>query len=144
MSTRPGPAPARPESEAGSVTVFVVVMVFVVALLVGFVVDASGLLHARQRAAGIAREAARSAAQEIDRTSLTDQIWMVEQDAIAGARLYMAAAGCSDSQVVIVADSIEATCRYTYKPAVAGLFTTVVVTGSGLAQAAQTYEGIPK
>jgi Flp pilus assembly protein TadG len=119
-------------------------MVFVVALLVGFVVDASGVLHARQRAAGIAREAARSAAQEIDRASLTSQLGMAEQNAADNARAYMAAAGCDDGQVIIVADTIEVICHQTYRPTVAGFFTAVVVSGSATVQAAQTYEGIPK
>ncbi|MDR1386761.1 MAG: Tad domain-containing protein [Propionibacteriaceae bacterium] len=135
---------ARPSGEDGSVTAFVVLMVFLVALLIGFVVDASGVLHARQRAAGIAREAARSAAQEIDRASLTGQIGLTDRLAQDSARSYMAAAGCQDSQIVVVADSVQAVCHYVYQPTLAGLFTTVVVTGRATAQATHTFEGIPK
>lgn len=65
---RRGPVPgdARPAPERGSMSVFVVIFSGMVFLLAGLLVDGGAAINARLKAADIAEQAARAAADEID------------------------------------------------------------------------------
>lgn len=56
----------RGSSDAGSATTFTVVFAFFVIVLAGLLVDGGLAIHARQRAADIAEQAARAAADDVD------------------------------------------------------------------------------
>ncbi|GAA2085549.1 hypothetical protein GCM10009780_25570 [Actinomadura alba] len=57
---------ARPDRDRGTVAMFTVIFALFVILLAGLLVDGGLAIHARQRAADIAEQAARAAADDID------------------------------------------------------------------------------
>jgi len=63
---RPGSAAVRAPAERGSVTVFVVVFAIAVVFLLALILDGGGAMNAKQRAADIAGQAARAAADTIN------------------------------------------------------------------------------
>jgi Flp pilus assembly protein TadG len=117
----------------------------VVFFVVALVVDGSGLIQATQQADDIARSAARSAGQEIDRASLSGPLVVSHGAAIEAGQDFMSAAGClSTSTVTISDDMVEATCDLDYRPVFTGLLASTTVRGQGRSQAVHVYEGVPK
>ncbi|HEY3978593.1 MAG TPA: pilus assembly protein TadG-related protein [Streptosporangiaceae bacterium] len=72
LGTRERPARGRGEAERGSVAVFSVVFAVAVVFLTALIVDGGIALNARGRAADIAGQAARAAADDIDIAALRD------------------------------------------------------------------------
>ncbi|MDR0989842.1 MAG: hypothetical protein LBL92_00525 [Propionibacteriaceae bacterium] len=120
------------DREAGGITLYVVIFVVALLAVTGLVVDGSGRLQALERAADIAREAARTAAQNIDPGLGTNDLRINSAAAVEDGRAYLTQAGCLSGDVTVTAGSATATCIYTYD----GIFIplTFQVTGTGTAQ----------
>jgi Flp pilus assembly protein TadG len=73
MLTRAAPGRTPAAGDRGSATVFTAVFAIAVIFLLGLIVDGGIAMNARQRAADIAGQAARAAADHIDITALRDQ-----------------------------------------------------------------------
>ena len=67
------PGPGSQTGDRGSVTVFTVVFAIAVIFLLGLIIDGGIAMNAKQRAADIAGQAARAAADHIDVAALRDQ-----------------------------------------------------------------------
>jgi Flp pilus assembly protein TadG len=63
-------SPCPPGRDRGTVSIFTVIFALFVILLAGLLVDGGLAIHARQRAADIAEQGARAAADDIDLTDL--------------------------------------------------------------------------
>lgn len=67
MSTAPSPAEFRAGAgEHGTISMFTVIFALSVLVMAGLLVDGGLAIHARQRAADIAEQAARAAADQVD------------------------------------------------------------------------------
>lgn len=87
MTTRPG---SRPRRERGSVSVFVVFFGLTALALASLLVDLGNAVNAQERAADLAEQAARAAANAIDVTSLRSGNVVIDQ-----------ATACADAQALI-------------------------------------------
>jgi hypothetical protein len=70
-------------SDRGSVTLWLVVFAFTVLVLLGFVVDGGQYMNGRERAADIAQQAARAAADDLQTGSLRSGRFIINADACA-------------------------------------------------------------
>jgi len=103
------------DQRGASISVLAVFFALAVVLLMGLVVEGGALLNARQKAAGIAREAARTAGQELDAArSATGGGAVVQQAAATRAGLrFLRAAGASGTVTVSTAViTVTATIRW--------------------------------
>ncbi|NLD76321.1 MAG: pilus assembly protein [Acidimicrobiales bacterium] len=86
------PRDAR-QSERGSASVWMMTMALAAVLLVGLAVDATGQVHATQRAQSIAAEAARAAGQHLHSTAIRGETPLIDPaTAVAAAHAYLSAA----------------------------------------------------
>jgi hypothetical protein len=132
--------------DAGSVTLFVVVITIALLAAVGLVVDGGGKIRALERADEAAREAARAGSQMLDvpaavrGTSLTLDV----SSAARAARAYLDAAGV-DGTVTVSGQVVTVSTRATYRPvflAAAGVG-PLTVTGTASARPVSADEEVP-
>ncbi|MGK5730657.1 pilus assembly protein TadG-related protein [Streptomyces sp. URMC 124] len=129
-----GGGPGGPErfGDRGSGAAAVLVFALLFLALAAFVVDGGMSISQRERAADIAEQAARYAAQDIDVSALRDGGGAAPinyENCTARARTYMAEAGMSGPDVAAshctdASDSrqVEVEVRLTYRPVLTGLF----------------------
>jgi Flp pilus assembly protein TadG len=110
------PETDRRRDERGSISLYVVVIVFALFAAIGLVVDGGGKIRALQRAESVAAEAARVAGQAVDGGVAMEGLGG-RIDAVTArnaAREYLDAAGVEGSVVVVDPTTlrVETTTRY--------------------------------
>lgn len=133
----------RHPDERGSVTLWVAVMAIAFFLIVGLVVDGGGKIRATQEADAIAREAARSAGQSLNRTAQAEGNQTVTLNPAAArtaALKYLASAGATGT-VSVEGVTITVTAAVTYKPMFLTALGPMTVTGTATARTARVFEG---
>lgn len=105
----------RRPSDRGSYSLLAIVLAFIFLLLAGMVYDLGAKLRAGQRAGGIAAEAARAGAGQIDRDrAYGGGSFVVDRAAaVRASRAYLAAAGEDGSVTPAGADRIRVTVTVT-------------------------------
>jgi hypothetical protein len=130
----------RQDSEQGSVSLFLVVLLLAVFAVFGLVVDGGARLDAQRRATDQAEQAARAAAQAVNPTSLRNGTGTVTLDPVAArtaAARYLAAVGnITLTDVHVTGDTVTLRVTATVQPAVLSIIGlhTITVTGTGRAQ----------
>ncbi|WP_165988203.1 pilus assembly protein TadG-related protein [Streptomyces sp. YIM 98790] len=140
-------AAARRDRDRGSGAILVVLFAVVVLLLAAFVVDGGLSIASRERAADIAEQAARYAAQDIDEEALRAGDGSVAPinigncgarvaEFVAGIELTSAEISGSDCRQGAGPNQVEVFIDVTYRPVFGGLlFQTLTVTGTATAEA---------
>ncbi|SFB94467.1 pilus assembly protein TadG-related protein [Streptomyces aidingensis] len=133
--------------DRGSGAILVVLFAVVVLLLAAFVVDGGLSIASRERAADIAEQAARYAAQDINEDALRSGDGSVAPinfencdanvaEFVAGIELTSAEIDGHDCREGAAANEVEVTIDVTYRPVFGGLlFQTLTVTGTATAEA---------
>ncbi|MFE6904448.1 pilus assembly protein TadG-related protein [Streptomyces sp. NPDC057717] len=110
--------------DAGGVELFMPIMAIAIFVMLGLVVDGTGVLNGNSRATYAAQEAARAAGQQIDPgEAITGEALVVDPDAAAdAAQAYLDAEGL-DGDVVVSGDgkTITVTAHDSYDPLFASL-----------------------
>ncbi|MFE5687825.1 pilus assembly protein TadG-related protein [Streptomyces sp. NPDC057651] len=114
----------RERRDAGGVELFMPIMAIAIFVMLGLVVDGTGVLNGNSRATYAAQEAARAAGQQIDPgEAITGEAIVVDPDAAAGAAQdYLDAEGLNGD--VVVSDdgkTITVTVHDSYDPLFASL-----------------------
>ncbi|KLL10570.1 pilus assembly protein TadG-related protein [Protofrankia coriariae] len=129
----------RGERDAGTVTVFVVILFAAFVMFGGLIVDAGGALADKTNAMGIAQEAARAGAQKIDLTAFrrTGTVRLLPDPAVAAARSYLAQAGATGTATV-ADNTVTVTVTATHHTQLLGIvgLDALTVTGTGSAHPA--------
>ncbi|MDN5715652.1 MAG: pilus assembly protein [Janibacter sp.] len=127
----------RIESERGSVSIWVVTSAFVMIMLVGIAVDLGGKVYAQQNAQDVARQAARTAGQEIQvPTAVRGE--GVAADPSAGqqaAQRYLDASNMNGTATVVDSDTVHITTTDTYETTFLGIIGITGFTVHGEAEA---------
>ncbi|MFG3134276.1 pilus assembly protein TadG-related protein [Streptomyces tendae] len=114
----------RERRDAGGVELFMPIMAIAIFVLLGLVVDGTGVLNGNSRATYAAQEAARAAGQQIDPgQAITGEAIVVDPDAAAAAaQAYLDQEGL-DGEVVVSDDgkTITVTVNDSYDPLFASL-----------------------
>ncbi|MEU9072060.1 pilus assembly protein TadG-related protein, partial [Streptomyces sp. NPDC048306] len=109
----------RERRDAGGVELFMPIMAIAIFVLLGLVVDGTGVLNGNSRATYAAQEAARAAGQQIDPgQAITGEAIVVDPDAAAAAaQAYLDQEGL-DGEVVVSDDgkTITVTVNDSYDP----------------------------
>lgn len=128
---------ASDATERGSISVVVAVLAPSLFLLAGLVVDGGTAIAARQRAANVAEEAARIAANQVSIDSLRrdEPPQIVVAEAAAAAHQYLAQAGATGT-VLVGAAQVEVTATIKTPTILLGLidFDQFTVTGNATAR----------
>jgi len=112
--TRPRTTVGKPCGDAGQVTAMVVVMMTALILLAGLVLDGGLTLAARERALGLAQQAARAGAQAVNLAVYRQDGTLALQPAraVADARAYLASTG-SNGTVSVAGNTVTVTVSIT-------------------------------
>lgn len=136
----------RLDPEAGTVTVFAVLITTVVLMMAGLAVDVSGHIHAMQEARSVAREAARAGAQQVQVAPALRGIHAVTDagQAVGAANSYLAAAGVNGSAAATSPTTIRVEVTTTYSTRFLSVVGVNSLQASGHAQAriTRTLEGV--
>jgi len=126
--------------EDGQVTAFTVVMVTALLLVAGLVLDGGAALAAKVEAIGIAEDAARAGAQEIDLAAYraTGRVQLVPDRAVAAARTYLTTSGHTGTATV-TGDEVTVTVSTTIPTLLLGLAGVDDLTVSSQATAGAHY-----
>lgn len=133
-------------TDEGSVTVFVVVLFAAFIMFGGLILDAGGALTDKISAMGVAQEAARTGAQQLDLTLFrqTGTVRLLPDQAVTAARAYLAQAGATGSATVVdntITVAVTAD-HHTQLLGILGL-DTLTVTATGSAHPAPPTEAVP-
>jgi Flp pilus assembly protein TadG len=139
-------AALRTDADRGSGAAAVIIFAFLFLALAGFVVDGGLSISQRERAADIAEQAARYAAQDIDVEALRNgpagaKPQINFRNCPARVRDFAAAAGLTGGDLqsmrcsLATADRIEVTVDLTYTPILTGFFYSKPLTAHGTAAA---------
>ena len=109
------PTPSRDREAGGTSTLYAVILTVAIFAIVGLVVDGGAMLTAHQQADSIARQAARTAGQEIQ-VDPTSRRPAAAAKGLAAGRAYAHDHGCETSTVTISGPTITATCSIRYNP----------------------------
>ena len=106
---------ARRAGDSGSLTLFTVIVAIALLVAVGFIVDAGQKLQAAQTARGLAEEAARAGAEQINRSVAysTGQFVTDPAAAVAAAQAYLSQSGHTGSVTVAGNRTIQVTVTVT-------------------------------
>ncbi|MEW9527026.1 pilus assembly protein TadG-related protein [Microbispora sp. NPDC049125] len=115
---RPSGPPRPPAAERGSMSVFVVIFSVTVFLLAGLLVDGGAAMNARLKAADIAEQAARAAADQIDTERLRST---------GEVRLQAGNAVCGRAEEIVAAHDVDGVRMTDCAPGDAGADVTVGV-----------------
>jgi hypothetical protein len=89
--------PAPGTGDTGTVSFFVLGCVVAFFALAGLAFDGGGRIHQAERADAVAREAARAACEQVDRTALLSGAYQLNKDwAVQAGAAYVKAAGMQD------------------------------------------------
>ncbi|MCM3883136.1 pilus assembly protein TadG-related protein [Frankia sp. R82] len=127
-------------------TVFVVVLFAAFIMFGGLILDAGGALTDKISAMGVAQEAARTGAQQLDLTLFrqTGTVRLLPDQAVTAARAYLAQAGATGSATVVdntITVAVTAD-HHTQLLGILGL-DTLTVTATGSAHPAPPTEAVP-
>ncbi|TCJ34660.1 pilus assembly protein TadG-related protein [Parafrankia sp. BMG5.11] len=130
--------------DEGTVTAFVVVVAAAFVMFGGLILDTGGALADKTTAMGIAQEAARAGAQQLDLTTYrsTGTVRLMPDEAAGAARAYLAQAGATGT-VTIVDNTVTVTVTVTHHNQLLGIvgLDTLTVTGTGSAHPAPPAAG---
>ncbi len=130
-------------ADRGSGAAAVIIFASLFMVLAAFVIDGGLSISQRERAADIAEQAARYAAEDIDQGALRNNGTVVINYANCAARVRqfaqqsglsgpdVAASGCTDA----AADHVQVEIRLTYRPVLTGLFYNAPIEVHGTAKA---------
>jgi Flp pilus assembly protein TadG len=127
------------DRDAGSVTLFVVIVALGLLVLAGLVVDGGAKVRAAQRADRVAAEAARAAGQAVDATAILrgQAIRVDAAKALAAAQAHLRAAGVEGSASVTAGGSHVVVTTSARVPTIfLGLIGVPDLTAQGRAEAA--------
>lgn len=130
-------AERRQRAERGSISLFLVVMMFAVMAGFGLVVDGGRRLQAIEEATAAAQQGARVAGQQIDVSAMNLDGSAVILDgtaAVAAGNAAIAAVGAEGSVQVIDDDTVTATATVTKDTVFLSLFGISTVSGTGEAE----------
>ncbi|KPM50269.1 hypothetical protein ACG83_41365 [Frankia sp. R43] len=140
------PRPARRGRDEGTVTAFVVVLFAAFVMFAGLIVDAGGALADKSSAMGVAQEAARAGAQQLDLTVLRQggTVRLLPEQAVAAARSYLAQAGATGT-VTVVDNTVAVTVTAVHDNLLLGVvgLDTLTVTATGSAHPAPPVGAVP-
>ncbi len=130
--------------DEGAVTVFVVILAAAFVMFGGLILDAGGALADKTTAMGIAQEAARAGAQQLDLTAFRQSgaLRLRHDPAVAAAESYLAQAGASGTAAV-ADNTVTVTVTMTHHNQLLGIvgLDTLTVTGTGSAHPAPPAPG---
>jgi hypothetical protein len=128
------------------VTAFLVPLAAAVVMFAGLVVDGGLALAAKVEAIGVAQEAARAGAQEVDLAAFRDTgtVRLLPDQAAAAARRHLDQVGAAGT-VTVVGDTVEVTVTADYDTQLLGVLglRTLAVTGTGSAHPVPPPAGEP-
>ncbi|WP_239312240.1 pilus assembly protein TadG-related protein [Frankia sp. Cj3] len=129
----------------GTVTAFVVVVAAAFVMFGGLILDAGGALADKTSAMGVAQEAARAGAQQLDLTAFrsTGAVRLLPDQAVTAARAYLTQAGANGTATV-VDNTVTVTVTVTHHNQLLGIvgLDTLIVTGTGSAHPAPPAAGV--
>lgn len=136
-------------SERGSVSVWMMTIATAMVLLLGLAVDASGQIHTRARAQGVAAEAARAGGQQLTGAgAIRGQDPVIDPAAaVLAASTYLAAApGITGTATITAAQRIVVTTEATYQTKFLSLIgiTTLPVSGHAEIEIHRVVQGVPR
>jgi len=138
--------PGRRGRDEGTVTAFVVVLFAAFVMFGGLIVDAGGALADKTTAMGVAQEAARAGAQQLDLTALRQgsPVRLRPDRAVAAAQTYLAQAGATGT-VAIVDNTVTVTVTAVHDNLLLGVvgLDTLTVTATGSAHPAPPAGAVP-
>ncbi|WP_055749913.1 MULTISPECIES: pilus assembly protein TadG-related protein [unclassified Frankia] len=130
--------------DEGTVTVFVVILAAAFVMFGGLILDAGGALADKTTAMGIAQEAARAGAQQLDLTTYrsTGVVRLLPDEAAGAARAYLAQAGATGTATV-ADNTVTVTVTVTHHNQLLGIagLDTLTVTATGSAHPAPPAPG---
>ncbi|CAO5187404.1 putative Flp pilus-assembly TadG-like N-terminal domain-containing protein [Frankia sp. AiPs1] len=133
-------------TDAGTVTVFVVVLMAAFVMFGGLILDAGGVLTDKISAMGVAQEAARAGAQRLDLTAFrqTGTVRLAPDQAVTAARAYLAQAGVTGNATV-ADNTITVTVTADHHTQLLGILglDTLTITATGSAHPAPPTETVP-
>ena len=102
-----------PDTERGTVTASVVVLVVAIIAAAGLVYDGGRLMNARREATSVAASAARTAAQEldVDLFETGDTVTLIPTDADSVARQLLTAQGYDNFEITVTGDTVRVVVR---------------------------------
>ena len=102
-----------PETERGTVTASVVILVVAIVAAAGLVYDGGRLMNARREATSVAASAARTAAQEldVDLFETGDTVTLIPTDADSVARQLLTAQGYDNFEITVTGDTVRVVVR---------------------------------
>jgi Flp pilus assembly protein TadG len=128
----------------GTVTAFVVVVAAAFVMFGGLILDAGGALADKTTAMGVAQEAARAGAQQLDLTAFRQRgtVRLLPDQAAGAARAYLAQAGATGTAAV-ANNTVTVTVTVTHHNQLLGIvgLDTLTVTGTGSAHPAPPAAG---
>ncbi|WP_241835232.1 pilus assembly protein TadG-related protein [Pseudofrankia asymbiotica] len=127
-------------------TAFVTVLFAAFVMFGGLIVDAGGALADKISAMGVAQEAARAGAQQLDLTALRQggTVRLLPDQAVAAARAYLAQAGATGT-VTIIDNTVTVTVTAVHDNLLLGVvgLDTLTVTATGSAHPAPPPGAVP-
>ena len=112
MTRQPG-TDTDPDTERGTVTASVVILVVAIIAAAGLVYDGGRLMNARREATSVAASAARTAAQEldVDLFETGDTVTLIPTDADSVARQLLTAQGYDNFEITVTGDTVRVVVR---------------------------------
>jgi hypothetical protein len=122
--------------DEGAVTVFVVVLFAAFVMFGGLVLDGGGALADKTSAMGIAQEAARAGAQQLDLAAFrrSGTVRLLHDPAVAAARSYLARAGATGT-VTVEGNTVTVTVTVVHRTQLLGVVGLDALTVSGTGSA---------
>lgn len=134
--------------EQGSVTIWMVLTAVTFMMIVGFVVDYSGKVHAMQYANDVANQAARVAGNQVRAAPAVrgEKVIVDSAAAAAAARRYLAAAGVQGSVTFTSPNTLQVNVQATYQPVFLGALgmSSTQVRGEATAYLARVVDGVER
>ena len=138
----------RPREERGAISVWFATASLVMLILVGMAVDLGGKVHSQQRTRGVAAQAARTAAQEVQGSTAVrgEELQVDITAAKSAAQAYLHAAGVNGTVSVTGGDTLVVRTTDTYDSKFLGIIglDAMRVTGEASARLIRAEGGIER
>lgn len=135
----------RLKQDQGSVSIWVVTCAFVMIMLVGIAVDLGGKVYAQQNAQDVARQAARTAGQEIQAPGAVrgEEVAADPRAGQQAAQRYLDATDLSGTATVVDSETMHITTSDTYETKFLGIIgiNSIDVRGEADARIAHVVDG---